>query len=68
MNKKEQQNTYLLVGSRIISRVGDIMFDFANNTFLSSVNVKSLMFVGIYQTLEAEYCVLPYLLFLISSG
>ena len=52
MNKKEQQNTYLLVGSRIISRVGDIMFDFANNTFLSSVNVKSLMLVGIYQTLE----------------
>ena len=47
MNKKEQQNTYLLVGSRIISRVGDIMFDFANNTFLSSVNVKSLMLVGI---------------------
>ena len=28
------------------------MFDFANNTFLSSVNVKSLMLVGIYQTLE----------------
>ena len=58
MNKKEQQNTYLLVGSRIISRVGDIMFDFANNTFLSSVNVKSLMLVGIYQTLENIFSVI----------
>ncbi|MFD0844922.1 MFS transporter [Streptococcus saliviloxodontae] len=49
--------TYLTV-SRVISRIGDIMFDFANNTFLASINPTSLSLVAIYQSLESVIGVL----------
>lgn len=44
--------TYIIV-SRGISRIGDIMFDFANNTFLSGLNPTTLSLVAIYQSLES---------------
>ncbi|MFS1218750.1 MFS transporter [Enterococcus lactis] len=52
MEKKERQNSIMLISSRSISRIGDIMFDFANNTFLASMSPKSLSLVGTYQILE----------------
>lgn len=44
--------TYIIV-SRGISRIGDIMFDFSNNTFLSGLNPTTLSLVAIYQSLES---------------
>ena len=38
--------------SKGISKIGDIMFDFANNTFLAGLNPTSLSLVAIYQSLE----------------
>lgn len=37
----------------MISKGGDIIFDFANNTLLSGINPNSLLLVGIYQSLES---------------
>lgn len=51
--KKEKKNISLIVISSAISRIGDIMFDFANNTFLASVSPHSLSLVAIYQSLES---------------
>lgn len=48
---------YLIV-SRGISRIGDIMFDFANNTFLAGLNPTSLSLVAVYQSLESVIGVL----------
>ncbi|MCO4679632.1 ABC transporter membrane-spanning permease-macrolide efflux [Streptococcus infantarius subsp. infantarius] len=48
----EKKNSAYLIGSRVISRIGDIMFDFANNTFLAGVSPNSLSLVAIYQSLE----------------
>lgn len=53
MNGEERHNIISIVSSRMISRIGDIMFDFANNTFLSSLNPTSLSLVAIYQSLES---------------
>ena len=50
--KIEKRNIVSLVGSKGISRIGDIMFDFANNTFLAGINPHSMSLVGIYQALE----------------
>lgn len=52
MNKIEKKNTTILVNSSAITKFGDILFDYANNTFLASLNLNSMMLVGIYQTLE----------------
>ncbi len=38
--------------SKGVSKIGDIMFDFANNTFLAGLNPTSLSLVAIYQSLE----------------
>ncbi|MFR0541637.1 MFS transporter [Lactobacillus delbrueckii] len=51
--KTENKNIRLLVSSRTISKIGDVMFDFANNTFLAGINPNSLFLVGIYQSLES---------------
>ncbi|HFU3868084.1 TPA: MFS transporter, partial [Streptococcus suis] len=51
--KKMEKNISLITLSRGVSRIGDIMFDFANNTFLSSLNPTSLSLVAIYQSLES---------------
>lgn len=48
-----EKNISLITLSRGVSRIGDIMFDFANNTFLSSLNPTSLSLVAIYQSLES---------------
>lgn len=37
----------------MVSKGGDIIFDFANNTLLSEINPNSLLLVGIYQSLES---------------
>ena len=57
-NGKVLNNTELLVISRSISKIGDIMFDFANNTFLAGLNPASLSLVAIYQSLESVIGVL----------
>lgn len=52
MRKIERKNTGLLVTSSTISKIGDTLFDYVNNSFLASMNMKSMMLVGIYQALE----------------
>lgn len=52
MKRLERKNTFYIVSSRIVSKFGDILFDYANNTFLSGINPNSLFLVGIYQILE----------------
>ena len=53
MKKIEKRNSTFLVTSSTISRIGDVLFDYANNTFLAGLNLRSLSLVGIYQTLES---------------
>jgi MFS family permease len=48
----EKKNIINIVGSRSISRIGDIVFDFANTNFLAHVSTNSLMLLGLYQALE----------------
>lgn len=52
MKKIEKKNTGLLVMSSTISKVGDVLFDYVNNSFLASMNAKSMVLVGIYQSME----------------
>lgn len=52
MRKIERKNTNFLVASSTISRIGDTLFDYVNNSFLASMNVKSMVLVGVYQALE----------------
>ena len=52
MKKKERNNTNLLVSSKTISKIGDMLFDYVNNTFLANANLKSMLLVGIYQSSE----------------
>lgn len=52
MENKKTKNISYLVMSKGISKIGDIMFDFANNTFLAGLNPTSLSLVAIYQSLE----------------
>jgi len=58
MNREGQHNIISIVASRAISRIGDIMFDFANNTFLAGLSPTSLSLVAIYQSLESVIGVL----------
>ena len=53
MNQQEKNNILSLVCSKGISKIGDIMFDFANNTFLAGLNPASLSLVAVYQSLES---------------
>ncbi|HFI0445899.1 TPA: MFS transporter [Streptococcus suis] len=53
MKKTEINNTIWFIGSKSISKIGDIMFDFANNTFLAGISPHSLSLVGIYQSMES---------------
>lgn len=55
---KNKKNIINLAISRGISKIGDIMFDFANNTFLAGLNPTSLSLVAIYQSLESVIGVL----------
>jgi MFS family permease len=52
LKKIEKKNSAILVTSSSISRIGNILFDYANTAFLASLNLNSLTLVGIYQTLE----------------
>lgn len=52
MKEIEKKNTMLLVSSSTISKIGDLLFDYANNTFLAGLNINSMVLVGIYQSLE----------------
>lgn len=51
--KKQNKNIILAISSKCISQVGDIMFDFANNSFLAGLGAKSISLVGIYQASES---------------
>lgn len=57
MNNMEKNILYL-VYSKGISRIGDVMFDYANNRFLAGINPTSLSLVAIYQSLESVIGVL----------
>lgn len=52
MKKAEQKNASLLVSSSAISKIGDVLFDYVNNSFLASFNMNSMVLVGVYQSLE----------------
>lgn len=52
MEKPEKKNSAFLITGSAVSRIGDVLFDYANNTFLASLNMNSLALVGIYQSLE----------------
>lgn len=52
MTNRERSNSILVISSRTVSRLGDIMFDYANNTFLAGISPNSLILVGIYQSLD----------------
>ena len=58
MENKKTKNISYLVMSKGVSKIGDIMFDFANNTFLAGLNPTSLSLVAIYQSLEKVFGVL----------
>lgn len=58
MRNKEISNTLAITSSRMISKFGDIVFDFANNTFLAGLNPTSLSLVAVYQSLESVIGVL----------
>lgn len=53
-----QKNILYLVSSKWIFRIGDIIFDFASNTFFAGRNQGSLSLVAIYQSLESVIGVL----------
>ncbi|MGX7350288.1 MFS transporter [Dolosicoccus paucivorans] len=55
---KERKNINYLVASRSISLVGDILFDFANNTFLANISPNSLHLVAMYQAIERVIAVI----------
>lgn len=57
MNNRKKNIQYL-VYSKVIYRIGDVMFDFANNTFLAGLNPASLSLVAVYQFLESVIGVL----------
>ena len=58
MRNKEISNTLAITSSRMISKFGNIAFDFANNTFLAGLNPTSLSLVAVYQSLESVIGVL----------
>lgn len=58
MKRIKKKNILYLVSSKGISKIGDIIFDFANNTFLAGLNPTSLSLVAIYQSLESVIGVL----------
>ncbi|MDK8316513.1 MAG: MFS transporter [Staphylococcus simulans] len=41
-----------MLASRCISKIGDVLFDFTNNSFLSDISPNSLKLVGLYQITE----------------
>lgn len=53
-----KKNILYLVYSKGISRIGDVLFDYANNRFLAGINPTSLSLVAIYQSLESVIGVL----------
>ncbi|WP_205015634.1 MFS transporter [Streptococcus porcinus] len=53
MKIDEKTNFRHLISSKGISQVGNIMFNFANHTFLAGLNPTSLSLVAIYQSLES---------------
>lgn len=51
--KSTRKNSSIIICSSAISKMGDILFDYANKSFLSNMNSNSLFFVGVYQILES---------------
>lgn len=50
--KSRTENASLLVSSNVISKIGDVLFDYVNNSFLASLNMNSMVLVEGYQSLE----------------
>ena len=65
MRKIERKNTGLLVTSSTISKIGDTLFDYVNNSFLASMNVKSMVLVGVYQNKHLKMSLEPCLIYLV---
>mgnify|MGYP000040180412 FL=1 len=42
----------MIVSINAISKIGDVLFDYVNNSFLASLNMNSMVLVGVYQSLE----------------
>ncbi|URZ87106.1 MFS transporter [Floricoccus penangensis] len=53
MNKIEKKNTLAISAGKVISRFGNIVFDYSNVTYIASKSNGSLAFVGIYQASES---------------
>lgn len=58
MKNREKNNINYLVASRSISLVGDVLFDFANHTFLANLAPNSLSLVAMYQAIERVVAVI----------
>lgn len=49
----KNRNIILIVSSKSISEIGNVLFDFANNTFLAGINPTTFSLVAVYQSSES---------------
>lgn len=51
--KMKNRNIKLILSSKSISEIGNVLFDFANNTFLAGINPTTFSLVAVYQASES---------------
>lgn len=49
----KKRNIILILSSKSISEIGNVLFDFANNTFLAGINPTTFSLVAVYQSSES---------------
>ncbi|WP_247934227.1 MFS transporter [Streptococcus anginosus] len=49
----KNRNIILILSSKSISEIGNVLFDFANNTFLVGINPTTFSLVAVYQSSES---------------
>lgn len=49
----KNRNIKLILSSKSISEIGNVLFDFANNTFLAGINPTTFSLVAVYQASES---------------
>ena len=49
----KNRNIILILSSKSISEIGNVLFDFANNTFLAGINPTTFSLVAVYQSSES---------------
>lgn len=49
----KNRNIILILSSKSISAIGNVLFDFANNTFLAGINPTTFSLVAVYQSSES---------------